>query len=74
MNASKAAPKARAKKTERRAAPRTKPNSVQPKRVTRPSLFDDASPALRLGDKVYAAVLDGIMDGSFAVGSRQKPL
>ena len=38
--------------------------------MTRPALFDEASPALRLGDKVYAAVLDGIMNGSFAVGSR----
>lgn len=70
MNAPKTAPKARVKKTKSQPALRKKPIRAQLKRSARPALLDETDPSLRLGDKVYAVVLGGIMDGSFAVGSQ----
>jgi GntR family transcriptional regulator, transcriptional repressor for pyruvate dehydrogenase complex len=70
VNAPKVAQKARVKKTKSQPASRKKPVPIQPRRVARSAPLDEASPTPRLGDKVYAAVLSGIMDDSFAVGDR----
>jgi DNA-binding FadR family transcriptional regulator len=70
VNVPKATPKTNAMKIASPRASRRKSAGAQGKRVvSSPAAYDESS-AVRLGDKVYAAMLDGIMDGTFPVGSR----